>query len=189
MALQRNMRADFLIASTGSSLLRCSCTPLLHTLALLPIRRSCCVTGFQPVTNLNSRNSWVGPQKPPRWVQRKPAVARKHGLLTRLCVPHGIEVTVCHYPAGASKWNQIEHRMFNQISKNLAGEPLVSLDKMIIFLRTTRTEAGPRVRATLMKGHYPKAIKPTAAQMAALPLRPHGILPDWDYTISSSAKN
>ena len=115
--------------------------------------------------------------------------AWKHGLLTRLCVPHGIEVTVCHYPAGASKWNPIEHRMFSQISKNWAGEPLVSLEKMLNFLRTTRTEAGLRVRATLMKGHYPKAVKPTAAQMEALPLRPHGILPDWNYTISSSVKN
>jgi hypothetical protein len=26
-------------------------------------------------------------------------------------------VTVCHYPTGASKWNPIEHRMFNQISQ------------------------------------------------------------------------
>lgn len=111
--------------------------------------------------------------------------AWKHGLLTRLCVPYGLDVTVCHYPPGASKWNPIEHRLFSQISKNWAGEPLVTLEKMLKFLRTTKTQTGLGVRATLMKGHYPKAIKPTAAQMAGLPLLPHDILPEWNYTIAS----
>jgi len=114
--------------------------------------------------------------------------AWKHGLLTKLCVPHGLEVTVCHYPPGASKWNPIEHRLFSQISKNWAGEPLVTLEKMLNFLRTTKTGTGLRVRATLMKGDYPKGIKPTATQMATLPLLPHIILPDWNYTIASSPR-
>jgi hypothetical protein len=109
--------------------------------------------------------------------------AWKHGLLTKLCLPHAIEVTVCHYPPGASKWNPIEHRLFSQISKNWAGEPLVSLEKLLNFLRTTKTQTGLRVRATIMKAHYPKGIKPSSAQMKALPLLSHCILPDWNYTI------
>lgn len=110
--------------------------------------------------------------------------AWKHGLLTKLCVPHAIQITVCHYPPGASKWNPIEHRLFSQISQNWAGEPLDSLEKMLKFLRTTKTQTGLRVRATLMKGHYPNGIKPTPAQMKGLPLLPHNILPDWNYTIT-----
>ena len=108
--------------------------------------------------------------------------------MTKLSAPKGLEVTVCHYPSGASKWNPIEHRLFSQISKNWAGEPLVTLETMLNFIRTTRTETGLRVRATLMKGDYPKGLKPTAAQMATLPLLPHGILPDWNYTIAPSPR-
>jgi hypothetical protein len=114
--------------------------------------------------------------------------AWKHGLSTKLCRPNRLEVTVCHYPAGASKWNPIEHRLFSQISRNWAGEPLVSLETMLKFIRTTTTKRGLRVRATLMKGTYPKGLKPTAADMAALPLLPHDVLPDWNYTIGPSLK-
>jgi len=114
--------------------------------------------------------------------------AWKHGLRTKLCEPFGLEVTVCHYPPGASKWNPIEHRLFSQISKNWAGEPLVTLETMLKFIRTTKTETGLRVRATLIKHDYPKGITPTSADMATLSLLPHDILPAWNYTIAPSRK-
>jgi hypothetical protein len=114
--------------------------------------------------------------------------AWKHGLMTKLCMPHGLQVTVCHYPPGASKWNPIEHRLFSYISKNWAGEPLLSLEKMLNFIRTTKTATGLRVRATLMTGNYPKGIKPTTADMTKLPIQPHEVLPDWNYTISTRPK-
>jgi len=112
--------------------------------------------------------------------------AWKHGLMTKISQPNGLEVTVCHYPPGASKWNPIEHRLFSQISKNWAGEPLVTLETMLNFIRTTKTKTGLRVRATLMKGAYPKGIKPTTAQMTQVNLLPHDILPQWNYTIAPS---
>ncbi|MBM3303388.1 MAG: ISAzo13 family transposase, partial [Deltaproteobacteria bacterium] len=92
------------------------------------------------------------------------------------------------YPPGASKWNPIAHRLFSQISKNWAGEPLDSLEKMLNFLRTTKSQTGLRVRATIMKAHYPKGIKPSSAQMKGLPLLSHSILPDWNYTIMPHPK-
>lgn len=112
--------------------------------------------------------------------------AWKHGLMTKLVEPHGLEVTICHYPPGASKWNPIEHRLFSHISKNWAGEPLLTLETMLNFIRTTKTKTGLRVRATLMQGAYPKGIKPTTAQMALVNLLPHDTLPQWNYTISPS---
>jgi hypothetical protein len=48
--------------------------------------------------------------------------------LQRLADEFGLTITVGHFPPGASKWNLIEHRMFNLISANWAGEPLVSYD-------------------------------------------------------------
>ena len=59
---------------------------------------------------------------------------------------------------------------------------------MLNFIRTTRTGTGLRVRATLMKGDYPKGLKPTAAEMAMPPLLPHKTLPEWNYTIAPSQK-
>ena len=37
----------------------------------------------------------------------------------------GLDVTVCHYPPGTSKWNKIEHRLFSHITMNWRGRPLV----------------------------------------------------------------
>jgi hypothetical protein len=48
-------------------------------------------------------------------------------LITRLALEEKIEITVCHFPPGTSKWNKIEHRMFSQITMNWRGRPLESL--------------------------------------------------------------
>ena len=38
--------------------------------------------------------------------------------LQRLADETGLEVAVCHFPPGTSKWNKIEHRLFSAISQN-----------------------------------------------------------------------
>jgi hypothetical protein len=109
--------------------------------------------------------------------------AWKYELQTRLCDRYGITVTVCHYPPGTSKWNPIEHRLFSEISKNWAGQPLESYETVLNFLRTTKTEAGLVVNATLIKGDYPTGIKVSQAQMNKVNLRQHRVLPMWNYTL------
>jgi Rhodopirellula transposase DDE domain len=37
----------------------------------------------------------------------------------------GLEISVCHFPPGTSKWNKIEHRLFSFISQNWRGKPLI----------------------------------------------------------------
>ena len=39
----------------------------------------------------------------------------------------GLDVTVCHYPPGTSKWNKIEHRLFSEITTNWRGRPFGKL--------------------------------------------------------------
>ncbi len=51
--------------------------------------------------------------------------------LARLAAGTGLRITVCHYPPGTSKWNRIEHRMFNFIIMNWRGKPLTSLRTII----------------------------------------------------------
>ena len=77
--------------------------------------------------------------------------AFKKFLQERIANQYGLEISVCHYPTGASKWNPIEHRMFSEISKNWAGHPLESFGILLNFLRNTRTETGLHVERTLMK--------------------------------------
>jgi len=92
-------------------------------------------------------------------------------------------VTVCHYPPYASKWNPIERRLFSEISKNWKGEPLTSYEKMLNFIRTTKTEAGLKVKAYLHDKQYELGEKITDEQMAAIPIIRHEIFPKWNYTI------
>ena len=47
--------------------------------------------------------------------------------LQRWADEDGLAITVAHYPRGASKWNDIEHRLFGPITNNWAGQPLRSL--------------------------------------------------------------
>jgi hypothetical protein len=113
--------------------------------------------------------------------------AWKHQLQTRLCDPFGLEVTVCHYPPGASKWNPVEHRLFSYVSNNWAGEPLVNLETMLNFIRTTKTQTGLRVKASLNKSQYPTGVKPSSQEMKTLNLIAHELLPKWNYTLAPRA--
>src|SRR5262249_15577768 len=44
--------------------------------------------------------------------------------LQRLADDTKLEIHLCHYPPGTSKWNKIEHRMFSHITQNWRGRPL-----------------------------------------------------------------
>ena len=92
-------------------------------------------------------------------------------------------VTIAHYPTGASKWNPIEHRLFSEISKNWAAEPLDSYEKMLKFIRTTRTQTGLVVTAYLDRNDYPTRLKPDRKLIASLRLIHGKILPQWNYII------
>ncbi len=69
--------------------------------------------------------------------------------LQQLADALGLEVTVCHYPPGTSKWNKVEHRLFSYISLNWKGRPLVSYETVVNLIGATRTKAGLRVKAAL----------------------------------------
>ncbi len=61
--------------------------------------------------------------------------------LQQLCDHTGLTITVAHYPTGASKYNPIERRLFSAISKDWAGEPVHSYEKILKFIRTTTTQS------------------------------------------------
>jgi len=109
--------------------------------------------------------------------------AWRKALQDTICTPLGLTVTVSHYPPGASKWNPIEHRLFSQISNNWAGEPLADIDKILNFIRTTKTESGLTVSAYLIPDNYDTGIKISDPEMRQLNLVPHEMLGRWNYTV------
>jgi hypothetical protein len=108
----------------------------------------------------------------------------KYQLQYAFCNPFGLTARVCHYPPGSSKWNPVEHRMFSFISSNWAGEPLSSYEKMLKFIRTTKTSSGLRIKAALVEKEYQKGIKVLDSQMAQLSLKRSRVHPDWNYFIA-----
>jgi len=110
----------------------------------------------------------------------------KYQLQVAFCDKVGLKVRVCHYPPGASKWNPIEHRLFSFISDNWTGQPLVSYECILKFIRTTKTKAGLRVRARLIERPYEKGIKISDSQMQQVSLMRSRLHPDWNYSIAPS---
>lgn len=99
------------------------------------------------------------------------------------CNKYGMEATVCHYPAGASKWNPIEHRLFSEISKNWQGTPLESYETVLKYIRRTKTKTGLKVRAQLVAKRYIKGKKVSNEDFETIKIRPHDTIPKWNYTL------
>jgi hypothetical protein len=100
-----------------------------------------------------------------------------------------LPITVCHLPPGTSKWNKIEHRLFSFITINWRGKPLRSYRTIVQLISATTTDTGLKVRAELDENKYPKGVKVSDLQIAAVNLTRHSFHGDWNYTVSSRRKN
>ena len=79
--------------------------------------------------------------------------------LQRLADETGLQLTVCHFPPGTSKWNKIEHRLFAWISQNWRGKPLMNYAVILKLIAATTTEAGLSVHCQLDTKSYPTGRK------------------------------
>jgi transposase len=103
--------------------------------------------------------------------------------LAQLAAQTGLRITVCHLPPGTSKWNQIEHRLFSQITMNWRGRPLITHQVIVELIGATTTNTGLSVHCVLDTEHYPTGIKYEAADVEALPLTRHEFHGEWNYTL------
>ncbi len=106
--------------------------------------------------------------------------------LAKLAKETGLDITVCHYPPGTSKWNRIEHKMWSFISMNWRGRPLTSYRTIIELISATTTATGLTIRAEADTNHYETGTKVTDKELAAIPLERHDFHGDWNYTIAQS---
>ena len=103
--------------------------------------------------------------------------------LQQLADETGLEISVCHFPPGTSKWNKIEHRLFSFISQNWRGKPLISHEVIINLIAATTSKTGLAVKSGLDPNNYPSGIKVTDKQMAELRLRRDAFHGDWNYSL------
>jgi hypothetical protein len=107
----------------------------------------------------------------------------KAQLQEQLCDQCGLDVTVCHYPTGCSKWNPIEHRLFSHIGLNWAGVPLRSFEAVTRYIEGTETASGLRVKAMLKRGGNEIGERVSDEEMRCLRIQPHAVCPAWNYTL------
>ena len=103
--------------------------------------------------------------------------------LQRLANQTGLRISVCHFPPGTSKWNQIEHRMFSHISMNWRGKPLFSHEVIINLIASTTTRTGLKIEAELDTNVYPKGIQVTDDEFQKVQLQRADFHGEWNYTI------
>jgi Rhodopirellula transposase DDE domain len=103
--------------------------------------------------------------------------------LQKLADDTGLEVAVCHFPPGTSKWNKIEHRLFSAISQNWRGKPLISHEVVVNLIAATTTGTGLKVRSALDTNAYPKGVTVRDAEMQTLYLRTDAFHGEWNYAL------
>jgi hypothetical protein len=74
--------------------------------------------------------------------------------------------------------------LFSFISMNWRGKPLRSYRTIVQLIAATTRETGLTVRAELDQTKYPKGVKVSDAQLAAVNISRHAFHGDWNYTIS-----
>jgi len=88
--------------------------------------------------------------------------------LQKLADETGLELELCHFPPGTSKWNKVEHRLFSFISLNWRGRPLASYEVILDLIASTTTSTGLKVYARLDPTIYTTDTKVTKDQIAAV---------------------
>jgi len=94
-----------------------------------------------------------------------------------------IEIHMCHFPPGTSKWNKIEHRLFSNISKNWRGKPLTSYEVIVNLISSTVTTKGLKVQCEIDKNEYKTGIKISEKEMKDINITKDEFHGEWNYII------
>ena len=103
--------------------------------------------------------------------------------LQKLADETGLEIAVCHFPPGTSKWNKIEHRLFSAITQNWRGKPLVSHEVVVNLIGATTTTTGLTVKSELDMNQYPAGRIVSDAELSAIHIRREAFHGDWNYAL------
>ena len=99
----------------------------------------------------------------------------------------GLNISVCHFPPGTSKWNKIEHRLFSFITSNWRGEPLRDYETIVNLIARTTTAKGLKVTCRLDRRKYPTGRKVSDEEMGNINVERNKFHGDWNYVIKPKA--
>ena len=108
--------------------------------------------------------------------------------IQKLADQTGLEISVCHFPPGTSKWNKVEHRLFSFISSNWRGEPLVDYQTIVSLIARTTTAQGLKVQCRLDRRRYVVGTRISDHELARVNIIPCDFHGEWNYTIRPSRK-
>ena len=103
--------------------------------------------------------------------------------LQKLAHETRLSMSVCHFPPGTSKWNNVDHRLFSFISSNWRGEPLRDYETIVNLIARTTTAKGLKVTCRLDRRKYPTGRRITAEEMKRVNLERNKFHGDWNYVI------
>jgi len=103
--------------------------------------------------------------------------------LSQLAQRIGIEIHVCHFPPGTSKWNKVEHRLFCYISKRWQGKPLVSVETAINLIGSTTTTTGLKVLCQRDENIYELAKTVPDEDFESIKIEKLSPFENWNYVI------
>ena len=106
--------------------------------------------------------------------------------LQKLANETKMEITVCHFPPGTSKWNKIEHRLFCHITMNWKGSPLEDYETVVQLIGAVKAKAGLKVKARLDLNEYEKGKVVTDLELKKISIKGHKFHPEWNYTIKTN---
>jgi DDE family transposase len=114
----------------------------------------------------------------------------KHELAV-LAAGTGLQITVCHFPPGTSKWNKIEHRLFCHITRTWRARPLMTAEDAVAGIAATVTGQGLKCTAILDEAGYPTGRKISDARMRYLQdrvLDRGAVRGEWNYTVRPASR-
>lgn len=103
--------------------------------------------------------------------------------LQQLANEFKLEILVCHFPPGTSKWNKIEHRLFAQISQNWRGKPLINLETVVELIGNTTTTTGLKIKVIVDRNTYETGRKISDEDFAKINIKKYKFHGEWNYII------
>ncbi len=108
--------------------------------------------------------------------------------LQKLANQIGLDISVCHFPPGTSKWNKVEHRFFSFISSNWRGEPLRDYETIVSLIARTTNGKATESHLSPRPSSICNRIKLSARDLEEINISRADFHGEWNYTNHPSKK-
>ena len=94
-----------------------------------------------------------------------------------------MDIHVCHFPPGTSKWNKVEHKMFSYITLNWRGVPLISREAIVQLIGNTTTTTGLKIESQIDYRRYEKGKEVSDQDFESIGIVLDKFHGEWNYRI------